>query len=376
MAPSTNSLADLGARLARRRIEAKVELAFLAERVGASAHALERFEAGQGGLGASVLMRLAVSLGLPSASFLHTKVAEEPALIEPAVLLKEATPAFLTDGDRAALATGLRRARSFAALGHILGKKSLGGTFKSYPAVDENPHEDGYSRALQIREDMPERPHALRGLRRILEDRFDILVVNLRFADPNVLGAACRSGAARLVAVNSGLGSETARRFVLAHELAHHLLDLTEQGASADEGDYNNTRYWFDRPPNEKRANAFAAMFLAPRNAIATLLGPPRGTMELARARTAVETVCREFGIGFAAAAWHVHNMRHIDRSAVDGLLFTAPDDHVSGFEDDTEFDGLERRVFEALAGDLISQSRARELVGDRLDSLLAKTKQ
>ena len=37
---------------------------------------------------------------------------------------------------------------------------------------------------------------------------------------------------------------------------------------------------------------------------------------------------------------------------------------------------GLERRVFEALAVDSISQSRARELVGDRLDSLLAKTKQ
>lgn len=376
MTTSLNSLAELGRRLAARRCEARIDVPSLAERTGVPFDAIERFERGEGRLGASQLMRIAVALGVPTSSFLHTKVAEEPAPLEPAVLLKESAPGYLSESDRAELAAGVRRARAFASLGQVLGVKRLAQDIKPYPAPEEKPHEDGYARAIALRGEMPERPTALRGLRRLLEDRFDILVQDLRFADRHVLGAACRSGSARLIVVNSDLPSETARRFVLAHELGHHLFDLKDQGASADEGDFESARYWFERTPTEKRANAFAAMLLAPWDAIATLLGPPRGRVELTQARTAVESVCRTFGIGFAAAAWHVYNMRHIDRTAVDALLFTAPDDHVSGFEEDVGFDGLERRVFAALAKDAISTSRVRELLGERADGLLAKAGQ
>jgi Zn-dependent peptidase ImmA (M78 family) len=321
-------------------------------------------------------MRIAVALGLPPSAFLHTKVAEAPAPIEPTTLLKESAPGYLTDADRSALATGLWRARAFTTLGDVLGVKSLADHFRARAAPEDRPHEDGYARALEVRGLVPERPRALRNLRRLLETRFDILVQDHHFADPHVLGAACRSGRARLIAVNSDLPSETARRFVLAHELAHHLLDLTEQGATADEGDYNSTRFWFDRSPTEKRANAFAAMLLVPRDALKATLGAPRSMLDLNDARAAVEKVCREFGIGFAAAAWHVYNMHHIDRGTVEALLFTAPEDRVSGFEEDTGFDGLERRAFDALANDAISRARARELVGDEIEAQLARATQ
>lgn len=220
-------------------------------------------------------MRIAVALGLPPSAFLHTKVVEAPALVEPTILLKESTPGYLSEADRSALATGLRRARAFTTLGEVLGVKSLADHFTAYAAPEDRPHEDGYARALDVRGLVPERPRALRSLRRLLETRFDILVQDHRFTDPHVLGAACRSGKARLIAVNSDLPSETARRFVLAHELGHHLFDLKEQGATADEGDYNSMRFWFDRSPTEKRANAFAAMLLVPRDALQATLGAP-----------------------------------------------------------------------------------------------------
>lgn len=370
-----DSLAELGRRLAARRGEARIVVTWLAERAGVPVDAIDNFEQGAGGLGASQLMRIALVLGLPASSFLHTKVAEEAAPIEATVLLKEAAPGYMSDSDRAALAAGLRRARAFASLGQALGVKRLASELKPYPASEDKPHEDGYARAIALRSAMPERPMAIRGLRRLLEDRFDILVIDHRFGDARVLGAACRSGTARLVAVNADLSSETARRFVLAHELGHHLLDLKEQSATADEGDFNDKGYWFERTPTEKRANAFAAMLLAPRDAIAALLGPPKARMELHEARTAVESICQTFGIGFSAAAWHAYNMRHIDRGAVDALLFTAPDDRASGFEEDIGFDGLERRVFSALAADTISMARARELVGDNVDALVARAR-
>lgn len=373
MVPPASPLAELGRRLAARRVESRVEVRELAARACVPADAIERFELGAGGLGAADLARLALVLGLPAASFVHTKAPQTAAPVEVAVLLKEAAPGYLADADRQALVTGLLRARSFTALREILSQPCLADEFKPYPATAERPHEDGYARALQVRELMPERPLALRGLRRLLEDRFDVLVLEHMFSDAHILGAACRSGRARLVAVNSSILSETVRRFVLAHELGHHLLDLKEQGAAADQGMYNDIRFWMDNSPTEKRANAFAAMFLAPREAVRTVVGPQVPNRDLVDARSLVERVCRESGIGFAAATWHLYNLKHLDRPTVDALMFTASEDHASGLEESSEFDGLERRVFAALAIDAISRSRAKELIGERLDALLAR---
>ncbi len=230
----------------------------------------------------------------------------------------------------------------------------------------------GYERALRLRDLLPERPAVLRDLRRLIEDRFDILVLRHTFEDGRILGAACRSGRARLIAVNVDQASETARRFVLAHELGHHLFDLEESGATADEGDLRRANAWFDTPPREKRANAFAAMLLAPGAAIRELAGGPRAsTYETAKAL--VESVRKKLGLGYAAAAWHLHNLEYFDRRMAETLLLVEPDvDRTQGLEDEGAFDGLARRVFQALSSEAISLSRARELIGHEADRFVA----
>lgn len=74
------------------------------------------------------------------------------------------------------------------------------------------------------------------------------------------------------------------------------------------------------------------------------------------------------FGLGFDAMAWHLFNMGYIgSRDAVLALLVDmhlgTGLDEVSGFENQAEEDGLERRARAALQAELISEARYRELL-------------
>jgi hypothetical protein len=77
--------------------------------------------------------------------------------------------------------------------------------------------------------------------------------------------------------------------------------------------------------------------------------------------------------MGFAATTWHLHNLSYFDQGIAEMLLLAEPEaDPVTGFEEDTRFDGLERRVFEAYAREIISRGRARELLGGADPEILA----
>ncbi len=138
----------------------------------------------------------------------------------------------------------------------------------------------------------------IQSLGRLIENRFNTLVLSHAFRNKDVLGASCRTGDARLVVVNAALPSETQRRFVLAHELAHQVLDLGRVDLQTNVGTFKTT-------PTERRANAFATMLLAPDFALHEQLGP---------------------------------------------------------LEEETRFDWLERRVLEAFHRELISSSRSPSL--------------
>lgn len=361
----SKGLRDLGRRLRARRDEARLDPATLSTLARVAPDALERFEEGHGGLGVPALMRVASALGVPPTSFVHTDAPIVHASVEPSIVLKAPAAAWLNDTDREALVRSLRRARAFVEVGELLGVERHADAFAPSAPPNERPFRHGAEVALRVRGALPERSGPLRGLARLLEDRFNILVLRHPFSDSRVLGAACRSGAARLVAMNSGIASETTRRFALAHELGHHVLDLEESGARADEGEV--TRTWFENPPAEKRANAFAAMLLAPESVVAEVAGPRRSVNRYDEAKRLVDAVRAHVGMGFAATAWHLHNLEYfIDDGLVRTLLLAEPDaDALSGFEEDTRFDGLHRRVAAALAKDMISRARARELLGD-----------
>lgn len=354
----------LGQRLHDRREEARLDLASLAQRSGVGSAKLDAFEAGHGGLSVAELMRVANVLGVPSTSFIHTRAPVVPAPVEPSVVLKGIGAAWLRDSDRDVLAAGLRRARAFAEAGELVKAPKLGERFRPARAPDRDAYVAGYDAANKARALLP-RVGPLRRLARLLEDQFDVLVLRHRFADPRVLGASCRSGTARLVAVNIGIASETTRRFALAHELGHQLLDLDESGVAADELPERTARAWFGKIPREQRADAFAAMLLGPPAVVAEVAGEPSGTATYDEGKSLVERVRAHVGLGFAATTWHLHNLRYFDKGLAEELLIAEPDaDPVTGFEEETRFDGLERRVLEAYARDTISHGRARELLG------------
>ena len=367
------ALKELGRRLARRRKESGLDVESLGARTAVAPRLIEDFEKGQGALGVGALTRLASALGVAPTAFLHTSAPQERASVEPGVLLKgRSVSASLSPSDREALARGLQQAQAFSRLGDLLRVERLAEEFPPSAAPTRNAHRAGYASALQVRALLPERQGPLRGLCRLVEGRFDILVLRHRFEHPSVLGASCRSGRARLIVISARIEREPVYRFVLAHELAHQLLDLPDSGVTADEGRFETSGFWMENPPEEKRANAFAAMLLAPEEAVRRELGPPRAEgYGLAAAEGLVTRARTVFGLSFSAMAWHLYNLRYF-RSAqtVEALLTTADEDPLTGFEEDSRFNGLERRVLEAHSREFISASRARELLGCSVEEL------
>lgn len=102
-------------------------------------------------------------------------------------------------------------------------------------------------------------------------------------------------------------GSAGSSRFALAHVLAHLVADRWRGGQSAwscttgVDGDPD------DRSDEEKRANAFAAYFLAPRGAVRRLVACPDGPDDSDFIEKAL-VVSRHFGMNSVAAAEHLKN--------------------------------------------------------------------
>lgn len=362
----------LGQRLTRAREEASVSLDELARRVGLDVNSLARFERGEAPLSAAKAIKVAKTLGIPSATLLHSSMPAATAPVAPSVLLRQmAGVAWLDDADRDALAEALVRAQGFQELGKIAGHDDLTALLVPSPAPAEKPHLSGYKHALTLRARLLQPSAPIRNLQRFIEDRMGILVGRHTFADATVAGAAIRAGHTRAIVIASRHMRETALRFTMAHELAHHLMDLGEKDARADQGDLDHREVVFERSPLEKRANAFAAMFLVPEAGAAELLGAPTRDAGLALARQMAERVAAHFGIGITASIRHLNDLGYYDESTADFLAGNADGPVAGGFEDEGRFDGLERRVFFALEREEISIGRARELIGERVNEFV-----
>lgn len=347
-----------------------MEVKRLSERAAVEAHLIERFERGEGGLATGALTRIAAVLGVPVAGILSASAPEVKAPAKPSALLLSRGLASLTAEDGRSFDEAILRARAFVEVGRVLGMEDLCHHFKPTFPPDSGAHADGQACAREVRNLIHEyRGQPLRELTRLIEDRFNILVCRHPFVNHSILGAATRSAESRVIFVNTALKHEAEVRFTLAHELGHHLMDLAEDGTTIDERDEReeeNGGFSLETPPVEKRAKAFAAMLLAPEDALSEYLGPPRGLgNELIAARRLVRQARNHFGLGFEAMAWHLYNLRYFrSRDTVLALLRTPDKTEVQGFETEASLDGLERRAKEALYGDLISEARYRELLG------------
>jgi transcriptional regulator with XRE-family HTH domain len=374
-------LSELGKRLALRRAEAGYDLPTLARRAVVDAASIEKFESGGGGLGAGSLARIANVLGVPLGGLLSVSVPTVPAPKQSASLLFSRRLAELSDADREAISQDLERARNLVALNRILGQSPLSEGWGVTKAADRDSHLEGYARAEKVRnalaEELPS-SEPLRGLRRLIEDRFAILVRERTFASRMVLGTSCRSGSARVIVISATIAHDSDLRLAMAHELAHHLMDLDGDVGFVDSSedevrDAALPGFWMDSTPQEQRARAFAVMLLAPRAAVMRLLGVPRRVASVDEARALVRTVRHDLGIGFDAAAWHLLNLNYLKNKETAEALLLRPDrDEIAGFEPRSTLDGLERRAREALFADEISEARYRSFLGLPYDAMLS----
>ncbi len=359
------AIAELGRRLSDRRAEACLELDALAERAGVAREAIERFESGAMSLGAGALTRIAAVLGIPAAGLLSVEAPEERAPTAPEMLLLGKSTGWLRPRDTERIARAFDRARAFVELGDLLRVERVGLPAVSTLASELDPYREGYSSARIARHDLDLPSEALRNLSRIIEDRFDILVVRFRFESPDVRAAAARAGRIRIIALNTVLRRLGSIRRALAHELAHHLLDLPVDGAVVDRAQEGEA-YSHEKAAVEKRADAFALMFLAPEAGVRALLGHPRQTANLETARSLTLELRRTFGLGFDAAAYHLENLGYFAHKGMAEALQddASPVPELEGFEVNALPDGLERRLRAAEEASLLSSGRRRELLG------------
>jgi Zn-dependent peptidase ImmA (M78 family) len=379
---TANTLKKLGGRLASCRLQAQFDVRGLAALASVEPSRIEAFEDGTAGLEISQAIRLARALGVPRETFLNPAAAEPRAFPEPAVMLLSRGTASLSEKDQESLTDALKRARMFLEAIEVTEPPPLAQheeLFRTTKPVPAGSYSEGYDRARAVRRCLAERlparaPEAapLRDLRRLLEDYLGILVVNVQFATPDVDEASCRLGPARVIAVDPGR-TEATRRWALAHGLAHQLLDLAEADALVDA---SGEGFSLEKSSAERRADAFAAMLLAPEAAVnAVLSGRP--TVNLADARKVAEDCGRVLGVNFVPMVRHLQNLKKISLETAEVLVLSGNKAGTEGLEVEGRHDGLERRVFQALAGGWISRGRGRELLGlspdddDQLDGAL-----
>ena len=146
------------------------------------------------------------------------------------------------------------------------------------------------------------------SMRELVEHRLGIPIIQVELP-PAIAGATISSRGQRGIVLNvNGANTDVwIRRTTLAHELAHILFDPEAKLKSVRVDSYKQLKRDTedDRSQGdvEQRANAFAVEFLAPRAAVRQLV--PNVAQVTAEA---IASVMSEFGIGRAAARYHVRN--------------------------------------------------------------------
>lgn len=335
----------IGARIRRARHAASRSQQSLADEVGVSKMVISKYEHGQAAPGSGVLLRLARSLGYPAEYFLRPVSV---SLSAPAYHSRHNLPQKQEHAVVAAVQEWLER---YLDVEDIVGEE----TRFELPA--------GFPRPIVIAEGVgaAEAEEAAEELRRawelgagplddlvdILEDRgikvgevavqedFESLILRTDSGQP-------------VIAVRRGRPAEQ-RRFSLAHELGHLVLDLPEGKAG------------------EQLADRFAEALLAPASAVRRELGQQRTHLamsELAHLRD-------RYGLSLRAWVLHAHHLgiiteseaRRLSAELKRGVWDLQDADHASGREHPQR---MERLVMRALAEDLISESRAADMLADQ----------
>ena len=167
----------------------------------------------------------------------------------------------------------------------------------------------GYALAKQAREHLGMGLEPVKSMRDLVERRLGIPVIQVELPLA-IAGATVSSHGRRGIVLNvAGANSDVwIRRATLAHELAHILFDPDEKLSNVRVDRYDEVACDAEQPTLsidevEQRANAFAVEFLAPTEAVKSLVPSPAQLNA-----TDIKNVMSRFGIGLAAALFHVGN--------------------------------------------------------------------
>ena len=208
------------------------------------------------------------------------------------------------------------------------------------------PHEDygsaanpawriGYILAQDARETLHLGDRPIRSMRELVEERLGIPVIQAplpnEIAGATVMTRNQDGQEARGVVLNT-VGENTnvwVRRATLAHELGHLLYDpqtsLQNVRVDSYHDNQQNPETW-GSDFVEQRANAFAIAFLAPNEAVRSLVSTPVSEESVAR-------VMHTFGISHTAARYHIANSLYRQFDVPSKVIDTGPSDEQTGVE-------------------------------------------
>jgi Zn-dependent peptidase ImmA (M78 family) len=171
--------------------------------------------------------------------------------------------------------------------------------------LDTVPWRAGERLADEVRHRLGYDGERIDGFRRFAEEQAGVFVGSMDQLDGYDCAAAVPRNTPPCMFVqrrNTATNDEMLRvRFALAHELGHLLSDRH------DTGRWVCSTLGHDRADTEKRANAFAAYFLAPRHAVRALV-PSLPEIDSTEFYVAVQRVREEFGLSSIAAGEHLRN--------------------------------------------------------------------
>jgi Zn-dependent peptidase ImmA (M78 family)/transcriptional regulator with XRE-family HTH domain len=171
------------------------------------------------------------------------------------------------------------------------------------------PHQQGELLAQRLRSQAglgdADLPTDVSQLASDVEDKFNIDVA-IEPLEPGLDGLAITRGDYNLIMVSSSIAAHR-QRYTIAHELGHLV--------AGDRGDTIDENINFSKTPEESRANAFAAAFLMPANALRTAVGDKSAPTE-----QLIADLLARYRVSLDALAFRLHNLGLINAAGRDAV--------------------------------------------------------
>jgi Zn-dependent peptidase ImmA (M78 family)/transcriptional regulator with XRE-family HTH domain len=290
-----------------RRVQAAMKAAGMSQRalaaaIGLDPPAMSKALSGKRGFKPVELALVAEALGVP----VHQLLADEGEHAERESVLGRVQ----TEGSPAA-DEALARVREFLELEELLTDLGFPGLPVARPRWRPHgqPHQQGELLAERLRAQAglgdADLPTDVSQLATDIEDRFNVDVA-VEPLEPGLDGLAVTRRDYGLILVSSSVAAHR-QRYTIAHELGHVM--------AGDQGYVLDENINFSRTEAESRANAFAAAFLMPANALRTAFSGQTAPTE-----QFIADLLARYRVSLDAVAFRLHNLGLINAAGRDNV--------------------------------------------------------